>query len=99
MPRRAAVRLLEETVKDAQSEWLEAFDDFWNDYPRKVGKFMARKSFMRIKPWSQEQCDEIFAGLDRWNKYWRDHETEPEFIPYPATWLNQHRWEDLADEA
>ena len=85
----------EEPKKTTKEEWLEAFEtDFWNDYPRKVGKFVARKSWMKIRPWTQEVCDEIFAGLARWNRHWEESDQEMEFIPYPATWLNQHRWED-----
>jgi len=85
-------------VKSLQDEWLEAFEtDFWRDYPRKICKFMARKAFLRIKPWNQETCDAIFAGLDRWVNHWRDNEIDRQFIPYPATWLNQHRWEDEPD--
>jgi hypothetical protein len=26
--------------------------------------------------------------------YWKAKEIELEFIPHPATWLNQERWED-----
>ena len=82
--------------KNSQSEeWLEAFEkDFWEAYPHKFGKFMARKAWLRIRPWSQKMIDEVIDGLDRWNRYWNDHQTEKRFIPYPATWLNQHRWED-----
>lgn len=81
--------------KTAAEEWVEAFDsDFWDDYPRKLGKFMARKAWMKIKPWNQQTCDEIFAGLARWTEFWANSDTDPQFIPYPATWLNQHRWED-----
>lgn len=84
-----------EYVRDAEAEWLEAFEtDFWREYPRKVCKFMARKAFLKVKPWTQETCDAIFAGLDRWNKYWSDNEIERQYIPHPGTWLNQHRWED-----
>ena len=79
----------------SSEEWLEAFEqDFWHDYPHRVGKFEARKSWMKVRPWTQETCDEVFAGLSRWNAYWEEQETDKRFIPYPATWLNQHRWED-----
>jgi hypothetical protein len=89
------VPIKEEPEKDPKSEWLEAFEaDFWAAYPRKVGKFEARASWLKVKPWSQETLDELIQGLERWLKYWRDHDTDKEFIPYPATWLNQHRWED-----
>lgn len=82
-------------VKSRQTEWLEAFEsDFWRLYPRKVGKHPARLSWNRIKPWNQETCDQIFAGLDRWLKFWLENATDPRYIPYPATWLNQRRWED-----
>ena len=84
----------QETVKSEKDEWLEAFEEFWGEYPRKLGKFLARKSFMRITPKNQDQCDEIFAGLGRWVNYWNNNEIERQFIPYPATWLNQQRWED-----
>ncbi len=88
----------QETVKSAEEEWLEAFEgDFWEEYPRRTCKFAARKAWMRIKPWTQETCDAIFTGLGRWVRYWRESETEKEFIPHPATWLNQHRWEDEAE--
>lgn len=80
-----------------QDGWLEAFDaDFWPSYPRKLGKFAARKAFQRIKPHDQATLDAICQGLDKWIAYWREHETDEQFIPYPATWLNQRRWEDMA---
>jgi hypothetical protein len=85
----------QEAAKTSSAEWLEAFEhDFWKDYPHRVGKFEARKSWMKVKPWTQETCDEVFAGLARWNAFWQEQETDKRFIPYPATWLNQHRWED-----
>lgn len=83
-----------ETVKSEQSEWEEAFAEFWKEYPRRTCRFDARKSFLRIKPCNQETCDDIFAGLDRWNAYWLEHGTDKRYMPHPATWLNQHRWED-----
>lgn len=83
-----------EVVKSAEGEWAEAFDEFWKEYPRKVCKFMARKSFMKIKPWSQDQCDAIFYGLEKWANCWRDNDIEMDYIPHASTWLNQRRWED-----
>lgn len=86
-------------VKSSQAEeWIEAFEkDFWPAYPHKVGKFMARKAWMRVKPWTQAQLDALFEGLERWKRYWENHQTEKRFMPYPATWLNQHRWEDTPE--
>jgi hypothetical protein len=36
--------------------------------------------------------------LERWKEYWDYSETEPRFIPHPATWLNQERYKDEPPE-
>lgn len=70
---------------------IEMFDEFWIAYPRKVAKAVARKAFMRLT--EQQQLDACKA-IDEHCLYWKTKETELEFIPHPATWLNQERWED-----
>lgn len=68
------------------------FDTFWREYPRKTGKGAARKSFE--KALTKTSFQKIMAALDeqkassQWNK------DGGEYVPYPATWLNQERWED-----
>ena len=67
------------------------FDIFWREYPRKVGKPNAEKVFKKIKP--DEGLFNIIMEklkLYKGTKQWKD----PEYIPHPATWLNQRRWED-----
>ena len=68
---------------------LDAFEPFWKAYPNKVGKPAARKAWKKIKPVEHEQ---IIIGILRWIscEQWQN----PQFIPYPATFLNQRRWED-----
>ena len=65
-----------------------AFTRFWKAYPRKVSKPHAQKA------WRLNKCDAIaervIAALDAQKPLWKD----PQFIPYPATWLNGRRWED-----
>lgn len=88
--RKESVRLV-----TTEAEWLEAFEqDFWPSYPRKVGKFDARKAWLKVKPWSQDLCDEVFAGLARSIANWEALEVEKRFIPHASTWLNGRRWED-----
>lgn len=85
----------ETTKTDPQQDWLEAFDaDFWPIYPRKIARHAARKEWLRIKPWTQETCNDIFAGLHRYLTYWEEQGTEKEYIPHARTWLHQRRWED-----
>lgn len=78
------------------------FDAFWEQYPRKVGKGDARKSWDKLEL-TEELTDRIFHALQKqkgWEQWQRD---EGRFIPHPATWLNQQRWEDegltVVDEA
>jgi len=67
------------------------FDEFWSLYPRKIAKATARKAWQRL---SAEQQLMAAKAIDTHCQYWKSKETELEFIPYPATWINQERWED-----
>jgi hypothetical protein len=67
------------------------FDEFWSLYPRKIAKATARKAWQRLTP---EQQLMAAKAIDTHCQYWSAKETELEFIPHPATWINQERWED-----
>jgi hypothetical protein len=71
-----------------------SFDKFYALYPRKQGRRAAEKSWQRLS--SLEQQDALEA-LPNHIEYWKLKQTEKEFIPHPATWLNQGRWEDELD--
>lgn len=68
------------------------FDQFWSIYPRKKAKADARKAFDRIK-WTPALWEQLLTALEWQRKEWSD----PRFIPYPATYLNQARFEDEPD--
>lgn len=71
----------------------EKFNIFWNEYPKRVGKEKAKKAFFKT-------CldDVVFSEmLEALNKFkmtsdWKKEKGQ--YIPYPASWLNQKRWED-----
>lgn len=65
------------------------FEQFWAEYPRKVAKPTARLKFI-AKCKDEETFNRIMFGLKLHKKSWND----PQFIPHPATWLNQERWND-----
>lgn len=67
------------------------FDEFWTLYPRKIAKAVARKSWSRL---TENQQLQAAKALTDHLAYWEAKETELEFIPHPATWLNQERFED-----
>jgi hypothetical protein len=78
------------------TDWDDALDLLWNDFPRKVGKPAALKAWRAISPKTQETFDAIDEGLLKWVAYWSDvHKSSGrQFVCYPATWLNQRRWEN-----
>lgn len=67
------------------------FDEFWALYPRKIAKAVARKAWAKLTPENQLAAA---RAVHNHVEYWSSKETELEFIPHPATWLNQERWED-----
>ena len=67
-----------------------AFDAFWAAYPRKVGKGDARKAFgkVRVELGTLLSAIEAQKASQQWKR------DGGRYIPNPATWLNQCRWED-----
>jgi hypothetical protein len=71
---------------------ISYFEDFWYKYPKKVGKADALKSWNKVKP-------DILLVIDALNwqinsRQWRAEDGK--YIPNPATYLNQGRWQDEA---
>lgn len=86
-------------VKDRATAgaYTEDFLAFWEEYPRKTGKGAAFRVWLRIRPSKKERA-EISSAL-KWQKQslqWNDS-GYGKFIPLPATYLNQRRWEDEPD--
>jgi uncharacterized protein YdaU (DUF1376 family) len=72
-----------------KKEYIDRFDIFWKQYPRKVAKPNALKAWIKIKP------DDVVLKkmLDAINQQGLASK-EIQFVPHPATWLNAQRWED-----
>jgi hypothetical protein len=71
----------------------EAFERFWAVYPKKVGKEAARRAFLKVKVPTNTLIAAISAQK-RSTQWTRDN---GRYIPNPATWLNQGRWEDVLE--
>lgn len=69
------------------------FDQFWDKYPKKIGKADALRAFKKIKP-DEELTSRIISSIESHMKtdQWKDNEGR--YIPYPATFLNRAQWED-----
>lgn len=74
----------------------DGFDDWWKQYPKKVGKIDAQKAYRAaIKQGATPQT--LLDGLRRHNANWKAANTERQYIPNPASWLRKGRWEDELD--
>jgi hypothetical protein len=84
--------------KSPSKDWRESFSsDFWPAYPRKVAKGAAEAAWFKLgSGLSREEevalFNAVMDGLERWKLAHKD--TEEDFIPHPATWINQRHWED-----
>jgi len=69
------------------------FDEFWKAYPKKIGKDAAKKAFEKRKPDAVMLTQMVNAiNFQRRTAAWQ--KDGGQFIPNPATWLNQGRWQD-----
>lgn len=89
-----STKLTVKTVRNAYNkkevEEHPGFVDFWSKYPKKTGKGEAEKAWIKNRP----PLDVVLAAIDAQKKTRQWTTDEGKYIPYPATWLNQKRWED-----
>lgn len=69
------------------------FAVFWDAYPKKVGKQAAFKSFS--KALAKASVDTMVEAIEKQKKTDQWRRDNGRYIPNPATWLNQGRWEDV----
>jgi len=68
----------------------DGFVEFWNYYPKKIGKDKALAAWGKKKP----KVDIVLNTL-KWQKESEEWNKENgQFIPNPATYINQGRWQD-----
>lgn len=94
---RSKSRVQKQNVPPPPPKGEDGFEDFWADYPRKVGKGDALKAWRTLKPSADLQAviAEAVAAQRTCRQWLKDG---GQFIPHPATWLGQRRWEDAPDE-
>jgi len=72
------------------NSYSKDFLEFWECYPRKVGKRAAFKAWKRLK----SELPPLDALIDAINRQRASPQWREGYIPHPSTWLNQGRWED-----
>lgn len=82
------------TEKDSAPSGLDVrFETFWKAYPKRVGKDAARKAFDKRKP-DEAMLNSMLSAIQSQSLTLDWQKDGGQFIPHPATWLNQGRWQD-----
>lgn len=84
----------------ASTPYSAAFQQWWARYPRKVDKGHAWTAYQRAVLFviandgktSHEAVGVLLSGVTRFAA--TQSGCDLAYCPYPATWLNGHRWED-----
>ena len=66
------------------------FNRFWEVYPKKDSKTAAKRAFMKVKV----PVDTLISAVQLQKQLPQWKKDGGQYIPNPATWLNQERWED-----
>lgn len=76
-----------------KTDCSDLFNQFWAAYPKHIAKQSAVKAFEKLKP-DEKLLEAMLKAIElqKESKQWE--KDGGAFIPYPATWLNQRRWED-----
>lgn len=88
--KKTTLREDKELRTNAQGKLEQGFNEFWNSYPRRVGKRAALIAYTKAAKSTDESA--IIEGAKSLAK---DPNLPPkQFIPHPATWLGRAGWED-----
>lgn len=71
----------------------EGFAEFWAAYPRKTGKAAAQRAWEKAK--DKPPLADVLSAIERQRRSDQWCKDSGQFIPLPATWLNQGRWDDV----
>jgi len=75
---------------------VSLFDKFWEVYPRKVAKEPALKAWNKLRP-DEALLETMLLAIQKAKNTHEWQKDEGQYIPHPATWLNQRRWEDVIE--
>lgn len=85
-----------EEIEERKKLSKKDFDEWWSQYPRKVGRPLALQAYHR--QWIEHEADVIMMGTMRHAAAWAQKRTAKKFIPHPTTFLNQERFLDDTED-
>ncbi|WP_457028081.1 hypothetical protein [Kitasatospora sp. P5_F3] len=71
----------------------EEFATFWTQYPRKIQKADAQKAFAAALK-AGTTAEHLTAMAIRHRAHWTAEGRQPQFVPYPASWLRKGSYDD-----
>lgn len=80
-------------VRKRESYDSRAFDEFWDAYPRRVGKKAAADKF-RTAMKSGITPQQLIDGARRYAAHCHENRIGERYTKHPTTWLNQGCWDD-----
>ncbi len=83
------------TITKEKDLW-SIFMMFWEVYPKKVGRKAAYKAWLKAK--DKPSIEKILSSLEAQKKSDQWKKESGKYIPNPATWINDGRWDDEVKE-
>jgi hypothetical protein len=87
----------EEKEEYKEEEKNDYFESFWNEYPKKTGKKYALSCWKKVSP-SNSLFEKIIQAVKLQKTWPQWNKDDGQYIPNPATWLNQGRWDDVYED-
>ena len=84
--------------KNDNKKTTGGFDVFYKAYPKKKSKDSARRRWKAIKP-NAELLETMLVAIEQQKKSEQWTKDGGQFIPHPATWLNDGGWKDELPQA
>lgn len=84
------VYIRDKKIGESEGEEEKGFDAFWAAYPKKINKQGAQRAFAKV----DVPIETLLQAVETQRRSRQWTEAGGQYIPYPATWLNQRRWED-----
>jgi hypothetical protein len=90
--RRGEERIEEKTLVRNSSDGDNGFSIFWKNYPKKIGKKAALNAWKKAR--GKPPLKKIVDALAEQKASVNWLKDDGQYIPNPATWINQGRWDD-----
>lgn len=83
----------DEGTRRSSSRYPAEFEEWWESYPRKVGKREAAKAWKQTRG-ERPATSEVIAVTEALGETEQWRKDGGSYVPYPATWLRRGGWED-----